>query len=504
MKIVLLPLDERPCNYNYPLDIPNGDEINIVVPPLSLLSDKKRVCDLDRLDNWVIKETVDADYAVISLDTLIYGGIVPSRIHHTSLEDLLKRCVVLEKIKQNNKKIKIFCNELIMRCPSYSLSDEEPDYFDLCGLEIFKLGVLMDKEKQGFISKTEAKEKKELLKKINKKYLNDFLERRKKNIAVTMRNLEYLSNNIIDFFIIPQDDCSVYGFPSSDLRMLKQFVYDKNIYDKVVMYPGADEVGLTLISRAINDYKNYRPKIFVYYASELGKNAIPQFEDRPIDETMKYQIYATNSFRVYSLSEADICLAVNLGSEFVPFWDEKASLIYEKNKSIKTFVDFVEYALSKNKIVGIADVAYCNQADKKLVQYLSNKNMLFKIHGFAGWNTSSNTLGTTINEIIATFYFKNEKQKNHMLLSRYIEDYAYMCFVRDQLNCKINNEFKNEITIFNLGSKKHNLENLCQTLLIDVCNSLGPSFSSHIKSIKCEFIWNRSFEVKLYIEDDFQ
>ena len=46
MKIVLLPLDERPCNLKYPSLMPLSKDINIVVPNKNILSNKKIRCDL--------------------------------------------------------------------------------------------------------------------------------------------------------------------------------------------------------------------------------------------------------------------------------------------------------------------------------------------------------------------------------------------------------------------------------------------------------------------------
>jgi hypothetical protein len=125
MKIVLLPLDERPCNLNYPSLMPVGDDIKIVTPDRSILSLKKKRCDLTILHNWLINECLDADYLICSMDTLLYGGIVPSRLHHDSLEEITNRSNILRLIKDNNPKIKIYANELIMRTPCYSYSDEE-------------------------------------------------------------------------------------------------------------------------------------------------------------------------------------------------------------------------------------------------------------------------------------------------------------------------------------------------------------------------------------------
>ena len=59
----------------------------------------------------------DADYAVLSLDTLLYGGLLPSRMHNESQEEILKRFELLKEIKQANDKIKIYAFQCIMRCP---------------------------------------------------------------------------------------------------------------------------------------------------------------------------------------------------------------------------------------------------------------------------------------------------------------------------------------------------------------------------------------------------
>ena len=105
MKIVFLPLDERPCNYIYPQELPLSEKISLILPPSNLMSNKKQVCDIDLLHRWLINECKDADYALLSLDTLLYGGIIPSRLHHDDFETLTKRSAILEQIKKNNPHI---------------------------------------------------------------------------------------------------------------------------------------------------------------------------------------------------------------------------------------------------------------------------------------------------------------------------------------------------------------------------------------------------------------
>ena len=48
MKILYIPLDERPCNWAYPQMIARlSPEIELVVPPLDLLGQKKQAAPLD-------------------------------------------------------------------------------------------------------------------------------------------------------------------------------------------------------------------------------------------------------------------------------------------------------------------------------------------------------------------------------------------------------------------------------------------------------------------------
>lgn len=497
MKIVLLPLDERPCNYLYPQQLPLESSIEIVEPSKSLLSSKKEVCDINKLSNWLYKECLDADYAVISVDTLLFGGIIPSRIHHYKYEDLINKIEIIKKIKENNKKIKIYCNELIMRCPSYSLSDEECDYYAECGRELFLLGNIIDKEEQNLIEK-DSKDKKELLKKIKPEYLNDFLTRRETNLGVLLNNIKYVLEGYIDFFVIPQDDCSEFGFPSRDQRKVKSFLKENNLQKVVVMYPGADEIGLILVARAINDYKKYKPRIYISYASELGKNSIPMFEDRPVCETIKYHLYSANCYLASSISEADIILAINLGSEFAGKFDNKKELIYGKNRNLVSFVDNINNFLELNKITGIADIAYCNESDPELIALLKEEKLLYKIHAYAGWNTSSNTIGTVISNLVSYYYSKDNSKKNFSLYNRYLDDYCFMHEVREKINIEINDMKNPNISIFYLGSYKDQLEKETKDYLLECLEPFNYDFNKHV-DIDVDFVWNRTFEAEFKI-----
>jgi hypothetical protein len=493
-KIVLLPLDERPCNYIYPQLLPT-DGIDICFPPKDILGQKKVAGDFVKIKEWLLKETKDADFLILSLDTLLFGGIVPSRINHLTLSEIEQRAEVVTLIKKQNPQIKIFANELIMRCPSYSLSDEEPDYFDLYGEQIFRYGQILDMENQGMMTPELAKEFDSLVNYINPDDLKDFLDRRQTNISILLENLHLVANNIIDFLIIPQDDSNEYGFSSIDQKKIRDHIAKYHIENNIIMYPGADEVGLTLIARAINQIRNVKPKVLVYYSSSKGQFVVPSFEDRIIDETVKYQIYAIGGIRVDSCGECDIVLGINIGSQMLTKNDKRADIVYGKNRNLLTFVDYIDYCKKLNKIVGIADVAYCNNADEELLNLLRNQKMLYKIDAYAGWNTSSNTLGTTLSTLSCFNCTGDEKKKKEFLTYRYYEDYGYMDIVREIINIQILD--LDGSTRFFLGNNYDALLKQTSELLEKHMKNYFPEIYNKVDTMTVTFPWNRTFEIML-------
>ncbi|MDE7296909.1 MAG: DUF4127 family protein, partial [Clostridia bacterium] len=53
-KIVMLPLDERPCNYDYPSMMP-GANYELKLPPKEYMGDKKRPADTDKIAKWLLE-----------------------------------------------------------------------------------------------------------------------------------------------------------------------------------------------------------------------------------------------------------------------------------------------------------------------------------------------------------------------------------------------------------------------------------------------------------------
>src|SRR5699024_11747582 len=87
MKIVYMPLDERPCNTIYPLEaVKTAKDIEVITPSIHILGRKKEPGNIKEIKNFLLEKANKVDAVVLSTEMLVYGGLVPSRLHHRSEE----------------------------------------------------------------------------------------------------------------------------------------------------------------------------------------------------------------------------------------------------------------------------------------------------------------------------------------------------------------------------------------------------------------------------------
>lgn len=497
-KILMVPLDERPCNYGFPSIMPKAG-FDVVMPPLELMGLKKRPGKADKIAEWLLNNVCESDLVILSMDTVIYGGLIPSRLHHDDAETLNGRADVVRKLKKARPDLRIFAFQTIMRCPFYSLSDEEPDYYADYGKEIHAYGKLTDKKKRGLISEEENAELLRLEKFIPSDCLKDFETRRKVNLDVLFHTIDMVKEGLIESFVIPQDDSAPFGYTAMDQIVVRDYLKKQRLNNDVLVYPAADDTGFTMLNKAVNDYYGYSPKVFVYYASTKGATVIPSFEDRIIDATVKNQIIAAGMTRVYDLPSADILLAINIGGDMLYNATKEQMIIpYDIERNLCEYVAQIKYALSLGKIVAVADVAYPTGADHELMEVLRDSDLLLKIHAYASWNTSSNTLGTVLCESALYYHGKDDIGNKKFLLHRYYDDVGYCSHTRTFIDVTAVPE--NGCTVFKLDGEHGKCVAAARTELLRYMKEKYPCLSKYVKDVKVSSPWNRTFEMEFILE----
>ncbi len=501
MDIIYVPLDERPCNYKFMPMLAKDTDYNVLVPPPELLGRKKTPARVEALWNWVFENAKSAEGAILSIDMLVYGGIIPSRLHNLTAEEGKAILGKLRKLRSMNASLTIYAFNLIMRCPSYSSSDEEPDYYEDYGTEIFKSGYLGHKYELNEITKDEEAEYALIANRLPAKILQDYTDRRKINLEINKLTIDLLKEGIIDFLVIPQDDSAPYGFTAIDQARLRNYISEKNAGLKVYMYPGADEVGMTLFARMVNESRGYRPNVYLRFSSIRSPFVIPLYEDRMLYESIKYHVLCAGGLICDSLTDADMVLMVNAPAEKML----EANLQHTKGsnytvgRNLIEFVEYIDFVINTKKLTcAVADVAFANGGDLELLDYLKQKNLLFKLSSYAGWNTSSNTLGTAITQAFICHLYGETQSHYNFLGLRYVEDAAYCAQIRKLVTERYLPDM--QLNYFRTDGPsgkvaeivKHELQKFSDSYLSD---------GQHKIIIKDTYMpWSRMFEVGLEVE----
>lgn len=417
-KILFLPLDERPCNYLFPKKlIQMSKDYELCIPPTEILGKKKIPSDFLKIKEFMLENVSTCENAVISLDQLLYGGIVPSRLHYLSAQKLNERLSLIKELKRINPSLKIYAFVLIMRCPRYSSSDEEPDYYEEYGQRIYEWGV---QAHQGISL-------------LNfdiglERAVKDFTARRKINLSLIKKIIEY-TDEFIDYLIIPQDDSAPYGFTMMDrieiLKLLENV--DKSKYE---IYPGADEVGMTLISRVIS--KDYgKKKYYLDCLYEECLTMIPAYENKELKDTINHQINAAGGILVENEEDADIILYLNYDS------DKQLETASINNYRLdKKRVQAQIARMKKNikiKTCGLVDKTFVNGGNLEYLSEIFKEVSFFDLAIYAGWNTSSNTLGTVISGCMMVNVFGPSENSRRFNVERLYDDGIYQSIVRKRI-----------------------------------------------------------------------
>ena len=500
-KILYVPLDERPCNYYFPTAL-FGAGMDIVSPPADIMGCKKKPACFERLVGWLEKNAAGAESLVISIETLVFGGIVPSRVHGMSVDEIKPRFDVLHKLRENYPKLKIFAFSLILRCPQYSSDDEEPEYYKRFGQEIFLKGELIHKKELGEIGDGEYKQRAALLDaKIDKACYEDYIKRRETNLAINIMTLELTGHGIIDFCIIPQDDAAPYGFTAIDQIKIRARIKNKVLQSKALMYPGADEIGMILMARLLNEKKNRVPRVFVKYSAHDAVNVIPLYEDRTLGETVKYHITASGCVMWDNPDTADIILMVNAPSGNMVCLCQPQAVShnirnYDIERNLAEFCASIRYfCRGMKKPVALADAAYCNGGDIELIKILDKEDLLGEFAAYAGWNTSSNTIGTALSQAVCYLHFGKTQRHMDFLALRYAEDAAYCAKVRalvcDKYLPALNLDY------FNAGGQRGKVAEIVKAEIEAFMKKNIPAAAKDIEITDCYMPWARMFEAGL-------
>ncbi len=395
MRVAFLPIDNRPVCYTLPKLIAQIDEgIEFFVPDRNLLGGLTKNADIEGLFDWICN-LPELDAFVLSLDTIAYGGLIPSRRCPESFEQIKQRVEKLKKVLKD-KKCKIYAFSSIMRISNNNFNIEEKEYWAKWGEKIFKYSY------DGGVDSGD----------IPQDILDDYIQTRKRNFEINKLYLKWQKEGLFETLIFSKDDCAQFGFNVEEARELEAL----GGFTKT----GADEIPLSLLSRAIEG----EIKICPIFLEPDCKHLVSKYEDVSIEDSVCGQIELAGG-RVVEEQDADFLLFVN------NFRDLQGEIVMGVDTE-----PFYNNFVVPDKPYMVADVRFANGADNCFIKEFFKNNLSDEnFYGYSAWNTSANTLGSLICgakvKLLAKKYNKDAFKR--LQVTRFLDDWAYQANVRQTL-----------------------------------------------------------------------
>ncbi len=391
-RVVYVPLDDRPVNLRMPQLLAQMVEYECLVPPGKLLGNFHTPGQPEAIGQWLLSQLADhVDCVIASLDMLAYGGLLASRQPDTSGELAAQRLRVLAQIRKIAPEVTIYASSVIMGQAPIGVGNDTGRYRQLLG-DYSQLKARRDAEDDA----AQRQALQQLEQQIPPPVRDRYLSVRERNHQVNELAIEQVAAGNIDFLVLPQDDAGQQGLHIGEQQHLRKCISDAGLEERVMIYPGADEVGMTLLARFVHQHMEKQPAVRVIYADQNAAENIADFEDRPFTAVVAAQLAVVGARPASQDETPALTLLISPPAGLSRQEAAKTKVQQQRQARLSAAVKQV-IEMSPRRGIAICDAAFPNGADDEFVAAMLAGGMdPSQLLSYGAWNTASNSLGSVL------------------------------------------------------------------------------------------------------------
>ncbi len=418
--VLFLPLDSRPPCLFFVTALGSMSGWNILSPPPALLDNYYQPADYYALRQWAFTRAPSADAAIVSLDMFTYGGLIASRRGQINALEMQSALKGIEFLAGRQKELYAFA--IIPR-----LLIAEDDATKLWQYHMMVYSTKKDME-DTFGNPADFARMQAMLSRLPPELIERFNALYEKNDAFNHKLAQTATRGIFRQLSVGQDDGQPFGRPNANMHKLAEYCRGlKNTH----LTQGADEIAMLQLACLSSQKTGFSPKIKVVYSHPSVPDLVMHFMPITVEETVREKIALLNGQKTEKTEDADFVLFVHCGSS------ETGFLLGEiAEKAI---------ALAGQKPLALIDLsANFNRHETILGNLLDKSFPLASLAAYAGWNTSSNSIGTALSQAALFINRKNSLDKQYwpqlyrenfeFTIARVLDDWLYQKNVQDSVN----------------------------------------------------------------------
>ena len=426
--LLLVPPDVRPPTLAFPRRLAEAVGWRVLVPPPPALPHLNQPGDTAALADWLRAEAPGADLAIVSLETLALGGLIPARRVGTPEATALAALEVLRELRARHPRLRLLAGGVIVRRAHDDDPLEEKPYYGVHGAALRAFSEAFDRHAR-HPDEAHARRLRAAEAAVPGDVLADWLATRERNHRLHLGALELLAEGVLEHLAVTLDDTTPYGLAAHDRRRLEARADALGAWPRFDLYPGADEVPATLLARALAP----GGRVAVRLSAALGAAATTIYEDRPLGALVDAHLRAAGARRADAAAEADWVLAVNGPATAQARAQPDHATVDTPARDLPGFVDAVARDLAAGRRVALADAAYPNGAERRLLRLLEGRVPLAELAGYAAWNTAGNTLGSAIAMGALAPQAVDRAAWTEVLFGRFVDDALYQAIARERV-----------------------------------------------------------------------
>lgn len=450
MRILSVPLDSRPCTMLFHRSLAAVAGFSMLCPPEEFLGRYMTPGDTPEIFSWLEKHWESCDTALLSVEMLLYGGLVASRDMRVSDGFVQSRRERLRRLLGREKRPRVvLCSSVMRTMPTFSRETVFRRTADFASFmeRLYEKSLERPEMLWTYFEEMEKSADAELA-----EVLSACRRARRRGFSVNGMLLDWLEEGLADFCFIGLDDVVTKGPNLIEKEMLQQRI-DRRHMKNCLIYPGTDEMQMVAVAReACRHYGEY-PSFSVLYSCDTPQSRKTLYEDRPLEDIVRALLEAAGVSENRENPQIYLfCSNLASGQR------EAFSQTYVRNGLARAFALKIAEFQRGGKPVAVADTAYANGADGVFARALLHRASPRGFFGYAAWNTASNTLGTVIAQSIVTWLGRrapkreeSERIRQEFLFERFADDWLYQSVVRPRLKA----------LCMALGVADYNLGSLC-------------------------------------------
>ena len=483
MKIGFLPLDSRPCTYDFPVQLAHQAGAEVILPPDGYISEYRQPSDTKKNIKWLKEIAPRCDCLVISSEQLIHGGLIQSRNARLTEDEQRAALGALEAIKHDTPSVKIFLSTVLMRT-SISTVDEQTRIWWEKMNEYSHLRYLAHSGANEEILRAYESLEKEIPENVVASYLNA----RRVNHEINRACIELAAKNVVDTLFILQEDCAPERIHWLEQRVLMEDIEKNGLQDRAFLFNGTDEAACELMQKALHPEG---AQAEVVWLSEQN-NFIANYEDRPFIENVKAHMRAVN-IRNRAGGKKVICILPPKQKQGEASEPRIGNAVDYTAEELKAICEKIRTMTEQGRNCYLLDVDFANGGNVRLLEALGQTMPVSELWGYSAWNTASNSLGTLLSQLLASP--ENTPSNQAFTYERMLDDGVYQSIVRREVTKQVRDSGED---IFNIKNTRQT-EAWLREAFQNQRPLLNRIFGGNIPEFEAKMRWNRLFEAEIFV-----